>query len=467
MDLTARDMSKLHHLEFRNREALEARKITGVSTDSRTIKSGDLFFALKGETFDGHKFIREVVAKGAAAVVVEVSADAPSRHPTLVVEDTTRALGELAHLIRRRFTLPVIAIGGSNGKTTTKEMIMQVLRSRYRVLGTEGNLNNQLGVPQTLFRLRENDEVAVVEIGTNHPGEIRYLCRILEPTHGLITNMGKEHLEFFGSMEGVAREEGDLYKALKKRKTSVAFVNADDPRAAVRAKGVARRVTYGFGNRRVAVQGKLLGMDDAGCCRFQFTGGKAKQNVRVQLGVPGEHNAYNALAAAAVGVAFKIPPHSIRRALQEFHAASKRMEVLDVKGVVIYNDTYNANPDSTLAALRTVARAQVKGKRIAVLADMLELGPHAVDEHLRVGKEVAALGFDYLLTYGEKARHIHDAASMEFAVHYQGKNMLAEYLAELVAPGDAVLVKGSRGMKMEDIIVFLEERLRSAVVPFG
>jgi UDP-N-acetylmuramoyl-tripeptide--D-alanyl-D-alanine ligase len=467
VDLTARDLSKLHHLEFRNREALDGRRITGVSTDSRTIKSGDLFFALKGENFDGHKFIAEVVARGAAAVVVEVSANVPSRHPTLVVKSTVRAFGELAHLVRKRCTLPLIAIGGSNGKTTTKEMITHVLRSRYRVLATEGNLNNHLGVPQTIFRLDEKDEIAVVEIGTNHPGEIRSLCRILEPTHGLITNVGKEHLEFFGSIEGVAREEADLYKALTRRKATVAFVNADDPNVAARAKGVARRVTYGFGSQRVAVKGKLLGMDDAGCCRFQFTRAKTKRTVRVQLAVPGEHNAYNALAAAAVGVAFEVPFHRIRHALQEFHSASKRMEVLNVKGVVIYNDTYNANPDSTVAALRTVARAQVRGKRIAVLADMLELGSHATEEHLRVGKEVAALGFDYLLTYGEKARHMHDAASMPYAVHYQQKNMLAEYLAELVGPGDAVLVKGSRGMKMEDIVVFLEERLRSAVVPFG
>jgi UDP-N-acetylmuramoyl-tripeptide--D-alanyl-D-alanine ligase len=342
-------------------------------------------------------------------------------------------------------------------------MLKKVLGMKYRTLVTEGNLNNQVGVPHTLFRLRSQHEMAVVEIGSNHPREIRSLCDMLEPTHGLITNIGREHLEFFGSVDGVADEEGALFEALGVRSRSVAIVNADDEYVVMKAKRVKRRVTFGFAGRNVAVKGKMIGLDERGCARFQFSG-KKRRAVQVKLGVPGEHQAANALAAAAVGLLFNVPATAIADALGSFRPASKRMELLHVGGVWIYNDTYNANPDSTIAAVRTLAAAKVGGKKIAVIADMRELGERGPEEHAQVGVELARLGIDYLLTFGGLAKHIHDAAKLQQAVHYEQKNVLAEYLAELVAPGDAVLVKGSRGTKMEDVVIFLEERLRSAAV---
>lgn len=461
MKLPPDDLLHITHDELRNVGKVKGRVITGVSTDSRTIREGELFVALRGSNHDGHKFLAEAFAAGAVAAIVarDANVEPVKTMPLLVVPDTTRALGELARYYRRRFSIPVIAIGGSNGKTTTKDMIASVLRKRFTVLSTEANLNNQIGVPLTLFRLQNKHDVAVVEIGTNHPGEIEYLCSVLEPTHGLITNIGREHLEFFRTLRGVAKEEGALFDALRRRGDGVAFVNVDDAFLRARAAKLTRKVTYGF-SRPASVRGKIGATDAAGCVELRFGKRGRTRTTSVHLAVPGVHNAMNALAAAAVGVTFGVPQTRIKEALEHFVPVSKRMEIVRINDITIYNDTYNANPDSMLAALRTLAAAQVSGKRIAVLADMNELGEASAAEHERIGKEVGKLAIEYLLTYGEQARHIHQAANVKFKVHYEQKNMLAEYLAELLTPGDAVLIKGSRGMKMEDVVMFLQERLK-------
>ena len=462
MNLTLNDLRALPHSELRGGAGRGSRRFSGVSTDSRTVAAGELFVALRGERFDGHHFVPDALARGARAAVVEPSFPFSGREsvPHLVVEDTTTALGELALLYRKKFSIPVVAVAGSNGKTTTKEMIARVLAERFRVLSTKGNLNNQVGVPRTIFRLRESHEIAVVEIGTNHPGEIGYLCRILEPTHGVVTTIGKEHLEFFKTVNGVAREEGALFAALAESARSRAFVNADDSRVVRVARVVPRRTTYGLQSRSAAVQGKVLSADSAGCFSVAIRRRGAAHGVTVQLKIPGGHNALNALAAATVGIGFGLPLVSVKRGLERCRPASKRMEVLRLNGLTVLNDTYNANPDSMIAALRALSAAAVKGKRVAVLADMLELGDSSQAEHARVGREAAQLHVDYLLTYGTQAREIHRAAGLANAVHYEEKNVLAEYLAELVGPGDTVLVKGSRGMKMEDVVTFLTERRR-------
>lgn len=469
MKFNAKDIARIPHLEFRNGNLLKGRKISGVATDSRELRAGQIFFALRGESFDGHKFLADVFEKGASAAVVS-SPEAAGTFPDkvmLVVEDTVRALGDLARMHRQRFDIPVLAIGGSNGKTTTKEMVATVLGAKHRVLNTEGNHNNYIGVPLTLLRLQKKHDIAVIEIGTNHPGEIAYLCGIVEPTHGLITNIGREHLEFFGTLDGVADEEGALFESFRHRKKGLAFVNADDERVAVKAKGIKKRITYGIAAKRPDFRGKVVGCDASGCAEIRFSGKSIKKDESVRLSIPGEHNAINALAAVAVGATFRVPGRKIRKALESFRPASKRMEVLNLEGVLVFNDTYNANPDSMIAALKTLASAAVSGKKIAVLADMREMGEAGREEHARIGMEIPQLGIDYLLTYGDLARYIQDAAQLANGVHYDQKNILAEYLAELIAPGDAVLLKGSRGMKMEDIVTFLKERLDSAVVPFG
>ncbi len=456
--LTLNDLKALRPRRMTQAEALQGRVFTGVSTDSRTLSPGELFVALSGETFDGHAFVAQARERGAAAVIVERPVADVVGVPQIVVDSALAALSRLARNHRRKFRIPVIAVAGSNGKTTTKEMIGAILRTDRTILCTTGNLNNHIGVPLTLLRLRKEHQAAVVEIGTNHPGEIAALLTILEPTHGLITNIGREHLEFFGSLRGVAREEGALFRWLAGR--GVAFVNADDPETAKLSTSVRRKVTFGF-SKGVDVSGSALRFDARGCPEFRCGGKKIARSFPVRLPVPGAHTAANALAAAAVGIVFKVPPRRIRTALEQFQAPSKRMEVLSIAGVTIFNDTYNANPDSVIAWLKTLAGAAVPGKRIAVLADMKELGPDGPEEHARVGALLPELGIEYLLTYGDVARHSHDSAQGTFAVHYDQKNVLAEYLAELITTGDAVLIKGSRGMAMEDIVSFLMQRLPS------
>ncbi|HUL44030.1 MAG TPA: UDP-N-acetylmuramoyl-tripeptide--D-alanyl-D-alanine ligase [Bacteroidota bacterium] len=459
MNLTIDDLFSIPHRSARNLVSGNRMSFSGVSTDTRSLRNGEVYFALPGEKFDGHDFVDEAFRKGAGCAVIAEHADDGrwNARPVLVVESTVAALGTLARRWRSKFTIPVVAVGGSNGKTTTKEMIARVLRKKYETLSTEGNLNNHLGVPKTLFRLTPEHEVAVIEVGTNHPGEITYLCEMLNPTHGMITNIGREHLEFFRTVEGVAAAEGELFRGMGKDATG--FVNNDDEYVVDLAKRVRKKVTYGFTAKASSVSGKFLTMDDRGCAQFAVSP-RGGRSYSVHLSVPGMHTMSNALAAAAVGMEFEVSPQDIRHALETFTAVGKRMEVLRAGNVTILNDTYNANPESVISALETLGGMNTRGKKIVVLADMLELGDTSPAEHVSLGKKVSAMGFGYLFTFGEMARRIHDAAAVPMKVHYDQKNVLAEFLVELVAPGDVVLVKGSRGMKMEDVVTFLVERLQ-------
>ncbi len=429
--------------------------VSGVSTDSRSVSRGQLFFALKGENFDGHSYVSDALAKGAACAVVDrkwyMSSEHSSAQPFAVVDDTTKALGDLARIYRRKFDMPVIAVGGSNGKTTTKEMVGRVLARKYRVAKTAANHNNQIGVPLTIFDMRKSHEAAVVEIGTNHFGEIQRLCEILEPSAGLITNIGNEHLEFFGDLDGVEKEEGMLFGFLAKTK-GTAFVNTDDSRIIGLSKAVRHRFTYGFqGGSRRNLSARLFGFDSRGCALFEIKfEGKTEL---VHLNVPGIHNAMNALAAAAVGIRYGVGHRDVKRALETFKSYEKRMQILKIAGVTILNDTYNSNPESAIAALRWMSMVRSRGKRIAVLADMLELGGASMREHQRVGGEVANEKVDRLFTFGEMARDIAAGADGGAETEsFSDKRELSEKLLKTVRPGDVVLVKGSRGMKMEEVV---------------
>jgi UDP-N-acetylmuramoyl-tripeptide--D-alanyl-D-alanine ligase len=468
MTLTAKDILALPHLQEFGFERTADLVLTGVSTDSRTIRRGDLFIPLHGDTFDGHNFITKAVEAGAAVVIADsrwVEANqilfSSLNVPRIIVDDTVRTFGQLANAYRKNFKIPVLVIGGSNGKTTTKEMVSAVLRTKFTILNTEGNLNNHIGVPQTIMRLQKEHQIAVLEIGTNHFGEIANLCSIVEPTHVLITNVGREHLEFFGSIEGVAKAEGEAFEWLRKNRRSagVAFVNQDDTRLKRLAKGIAKAVGFGLGKGAASVKGKVRSVNDQACVQLEIRQ-RAKKAFRVQLAVPGQHNAYNALAAAAVGLAFKVPVKRIQEALSSFSSANKRMQVLRLDSVIVLNDTYNSNPDSVLAALGVLKSIGTPGKKIAVLADMLELGTNAVDEHKRIGEAVTTSGAKILLTYGALSKHTHEAAAIAEKSHYDHKTVLADSLFGLLSPGDVVLVKGSRGMRMEEVVAFITERFK-------
>ena len=454
MRITLKDLSALQSVEIVNGGGLKNKNITGISIDSRTIEPGNIFVALRGEKFDGHQFVDEVFKKGAAAVMVDEAwrrtnnplATSPA-NTLAIVPDTTKAFGELAKMYRRRFSIPVLAVGGSNGKTTTKEMISAVLRTTYSVLSTEGNLNNHIGVPKMLFRLTPKHDIAVLELGTNHFGELKYLCEIAEPTHAILTNVAREHLEYFGDETGVAREETELFRSLPPK--GFAFVNVDDNHLLKAGAKIRRSAKYGV-SRKAGVRALNVHLDERGCSEFDL-GVKGKKS-RLHLSTPGLHNVSNALAAAAVGLTFKVPKKKIISALESFKGANRRMEIIKRNSITILNDTYNANPDSVLAALQTLKSMKVEGKKIVVLADMLELGSRAEHEHARLGLAVSDLEFEYLLTFGPLSRFTHEASKLAFAEYFDSKDALIASLKSLIAPGDAVLVKGSRGMKMEEVV---------------
>jgi UDP-N-acetylmuramoyl-tripeptide--D-alanyl-D-alanine ligase len=430
--------------------------ITGVSTDSRTMKEGNIFFAIRGENFDGHKFVADVINKKVSVVVVDSEWKRSNEGfftkpsvPVVVVPDTVKAIGELARLYRRKFSLPIIAVGGSNGKTTTKELTTAVLQKKYTVLSTEGNLNNHIGIPHTLFRLTSKHQIAVLELGTNHFGEMKYLCDIAEPTHGLLTNIGREHLEFFGNVEGVAQEETELYRFLAKK--GFVFVNGDDKylrKASGRMRNICR---YGF-QRPAEIRGGRVSLNEKCQANFHLRLDKKKEQYKVQLSVAGLRSVTNALAAIAVGVKFHVPVGKIINAVETFTAPSKRMEIIERKGLMIINDTYNANPDSMRMAFETLEALKTEGRKIVVLADMLELGDHAVEEHQQVGMDVSKADIHYLFTYGPLSLNIRPTSDRIGYQHFDTKPDLVAKLTNLLQPGDIILVKGSRGMKMEDIV---------------
>ncbi len=457
--ITAKDLQKLTGAELINKELLKRRPISGVTTDSRAVRKNDLFFALKGEKFDAHNFIDDVVRGEAAAVVVHREW-AQNHEPAfrtfpcafVIVNDTTTAFGELARIYRRKFDIPVIAVGGSNGKTTTKEMITAVLSTKYGVLSTEGNLNNHIGVPQTLFRLTPKHDVAVVEIGTNHFGELRYLCGIAEPTHGIITNIGKEHLEFFVDEEGVAKEERELFAYLSET-GGTAFVNADDPYLAEDCSALRRSICYGTSSA-ADIRAKRIEQNELGQSSFRVVWQKKNIECAIRLAVPGRHNVVNALAAASIGLKLKVKPKKIAAALRSFSSASKRMEVLSSNGIIILNDTYNSNPDSVIAALHTLQSFTTSGKKIVVLGDMRELGDASKREHTNIGVVASEMKFDRLYTFGPFSKYTSEAFGPA-ARHWETKEELSAALRSTLTHGDVVLIKGSRGMKMEEVVAAL------------
>lgn len=435
-------------------------RVSGFSTDSRTIKPGEVFIALRGENFDGHAYIDDVAAKGAAAAVVERAWSGRADIPLIVTDDPLKAFGQIAREHRRTFEHPVVAVAGSNGKTTTKELVAAVLSKRFGVLKTTGNLNNLIGVPTTMLRIDPSHSAAVVEIGTNMPGEIEQLCEILEPTHGIITNIGREHLELLGSIEGVAEEEGKLFRYLEST-DGVSFVNADDAQLR-RVASMGRTTTYGF-REGVDVRGEVQRLTETGTPVVRVEAGNEKSVITMKL--PGIHSATNALAATAIGLHFGLSLEQIRTALEEFEpleGASGYARLAPVRaegGALILNDTYNANPDSMVVAFETLSAMTLGagGRRIVVLGDMRELGASSAEEHTRLGEEIARAKLDGAYFYGTEMKRAHDALAKSATTSqaFDDKSALIDALKRELLPQDVVLVKGSRGTKMEEVVAAL------------
>jgi UDP-N-acetylmuramoyl-tripeptide--D-alanyl-D-alanine ligase len=415
----------------------------GVSTDSRALQSGQLFIALRGERFDGHQFLDQAADKGAVAVMV----DTPdlTNLPQLVVGDTRLGLGHLAATWRQRFDLPLVAITGSNGKTTVKEMTASILGMGGEVLSTHGNLNNDIGMPLTLLRLGKEHRAAVIEMGANHHGEIDYLTHIARPTVALITNAGQAHLEGFGSVEGVARAKGEIYAGLTDG--GAAVINADDQYADYwRGLNQGRRV-LSFGLEKPAdVSAELFPGEQGQTLKLRTPLGECE----VGLQLPGRHNALNALAATAAAIAAGAGLDQVKQGLEAVAAVHGRLQLRPGRdGSLIIDDTYNANPSSLEVGLEVLTAH--RGQRILVLGDMGELGPDTAVIHTDMGALARRMGVDALYCVGEHCQ----AAAEGFgpaAIHFNNKETLISTLAEQLGEELTMLVKGSRRMHMEEVV---------------
>jgi UDP-N-acetylmuramoyl-tripeptide--D-alanyl-D-alanine ligase len=442
-----------------------AGRITSISTDTRSLAPGDFYIALKGTRYDGHVFLGEAAERGAAGLVYAAAVPAEqlgtwaARGMTLIrVRDTLAALQDLARWYRRGFTIPIVAVTGSNGKTTTKEMIRTVASGRFSVLCSEGSFNNHVGVPLTLLRLESVHSLGVVEMGMNARGEIARLAGIAAPDIGVVTNVGPAHLEFLGSVDNVAASKAELLEVMSSAGGAggVAILNCDDPRVARMGSRTGLRVRT-FGTSPDAdVRAERVRAERA-AVSFSMVFARPGRRVGVTMPVIGMHNVYNALAAAAVCEVLEMEPDEIARSLGELRLPAMRMELLSRDGVVLINDAYNANPDSMRAAVDALAGMSVGGRRILVMGDMLELGAAAGDAHTEIGRIAAERGIDLLIAVGEHSARAAAAAREagmpeESVVWCPGVHEAAAALAERARPGDCVLLKASRRMGLERII---------------
>lgn len=442
----------------------EQLRFGAVVTDSGKARKGSVFVALKGERFDGHRFVTEALRRGAGCVIVhrQIAAAPPlslAGATVIKVRDTLSALGNLANYRRRQFAPLVLAITGSNGKTTTKEMLAAILdeaslkgqRLRGNILKTEGNFNNLVGLPLTLLRLRKRDRVAVVELGTNRPGEIERLAKIADADLAIVTSVAAAHLEGLRSLAGVAREKGALYRNLRAR--GAIAVNLDDPWVRrLGAKFTGKKITYG---KRGQLRAKSIKLRDAKGMEFTLQAGR--RDCHVRLNYLGRHNVTNALGAAALALGAGASLSAVRRGLAKAAPYSMRMQIDNWQGVGIINDAYNANPASMQAALLTLREVPCRGKRFAVLGDMFELGRHSHREHRQLGKAAALAKLQQLCLLGKQAGAVRRGAldaGLAPEKIFIGKDHrdIAAHLRARLKAGDWLLVKGSRGMKMENVL---------------
>jgi UDP-N-acetylmuramoyl-tripeptide--D-alanyl-D-alanine ligase len=408
------------------------------STDSRKINPGDIFFALKGENYDANLFAEYSLEKGAAFAIVD-SKNLPANKRLIAVENVLNVLQNLATFHRLQLEIPVIAIGGSNGKTTTKELIAAILGTKYKIHVTQGNLNNQIGLPITLLSATINTEIIILEMGANHIGEIAELCEIAKPTHGLITNIGKEHLEGFGSIEGVARGESELYHYLQNN-GGLAFVNMDDKWLRSMSKRLTKICAYGVDNPQHFIAGKIIQSSPLIIGEID--------RFRITSRLSGDYNFENILAAAAVGKYFDVPDADIQTAIAQYKPTNNRSQVIEKNSNWILLDAYNANPSSVEKALENFSYLKHPNK-IVILGDMFELGDFADSEHRLIAQKASTLGFNKIVLVGPFfSRQINEISALGF----NNFEELEKWVRCQNFKNTAFLIKGSRGMAMERIV---------------
>lgn len=424
------------------------RQHPSISTDTRQLTPGCIFFALKGESFDGNRFAVKALENGAAYAVV----DDPALQNTkgcLWVSDVLTTLQQLATLHRRQFEIPLIAIGGSNGKTTTKELVSAVLSSHYPCHFTKGNLNNHIGVPLTLLAMPDNTEVAVIEMGTNQPGDIDLLCEIALPTHGLLTNIGKEHLEGFGNLDGVKKAEGELYRYLARHRGCV-FVNAAEKYLSNMARRNRTKIFYAASDTLNPQDGiiDIRLVAETPFIRVDFLS-ENNEPVEVQSQLIGRHNFYNIMTAVALGVYFKVPAAKIKVALEAYQPANNRSQLLKRGANTILLDAYNANPTSMRAAMETL-RAVKAPYKVAILGDMLELGPESQNEHRQILRFANRCKFDQLVVVGPEFGQCEPGRYK--AISFSNAQAARNWLEHQDFKDTFILIKASRGIKLEQVL---------------
>ncbi len=428
-----------------------------VSIDSRTLQGGDFFIAIRGERFDGHAFVSDAIASGATGVLVEQAATAGNPGSAVVIEvaDTTKALQDVARFVQRASGTRIVAITGSAGKTTTKEICAEMLSAKYRVFRNKGNLNNHIGLPLSLLELRSRPEVAVVELGMNHPGEIRILVGIAEPAVRVWTNVGDAHIGFFASADAIADAKGELLEGA--RPDDVLVANADDPRVVARSRAFAGRVvTFGV-NAKAEVQARdveMRGLEGTRATVQTPAGEFALQTPLLGLG-----NLANVLAAAAVAVTLGVPLGAIAERAATLRAAHHRGELLRLPGgVTLIDDSYNSSPAALKRSLETVGASTGSARKLAILGEMRELGDHATRLHQDCGRAAAAAGLNYLIAVGGDPAAALAGAAVEAGMpshcvaHVASKQEASELALQRVRPGDLVLVKGSRGIGLDAVV---------------
>ncbi len=427
---------------------------TVVCTDSRALKAGDLFLALRGEKFDAHAYVAEVAKRGAiGAIVAEIPPGLPSGFVVIQVADTLRALQRIAGEYRRSLITQVIAITGSSGKTSTKDFTASVLGERFQVTKTEGNFNNHIGLPLTVLRARRSDQIGVFEIGMNHPGEVAPLAALAAPDVAIITNVGSAHIEFMGTREAIAKEKGMLAEALPPSGT-VVLTAEDEYSKSIAARTKADAVFCGIGQGDVQAAELRQGMTGV---KFRLSADG--RTVDAEVPVPGVHMVRNALLAVGAGRAFGLSLEECAAGLRKLQLTKGRLEQKLIRGVHILDDTYNANPDSMAAALRTLSQMPAAGRRIAVLGRMGELGVESARGHQSVGEVAAEIGVDCVIGVGDEAALTADAAyrgGVEKVVKVATNEEALKSLRDFARAGDVVLVKGSRSAQMESIVEGLE-----------
>ena len=418
---------------------------TGICIDSRTIQEGELFIAVKGERFDGHDFLAQALEKAGGAIVHSTDTTPAPGKTVILVRDTLRALQDIARFIRIKRNIPLVAVTGSNGKTTTKELTAAILGTQHRILKNSGNLNNHIGLPLTLTKISDEDEIIVLEMGASAPGEIRELCAVAMPNYGVLTNIGRAHLEGFKDIETVRSTKVELLET-----AGVAVVNADDhflmegiQRSGFR--GTVKR--YGIESASDIRATNIVLHDHGADFRIEFQG---DYSIEVTSHIAGKFNIYNILAAASIGYLFAIDPVNIKRAIESFSGVPMRMEFREFQGINIISDMYNANPASMEAALRELTRIR-KGRSVAVLGDMLELGSYEEEAHRETGRLLSGLSIDIFIAVGDRMA----LAASEFtgsAYRLSSAEEAGNLLRTIWEKGDTVLIKGSRGMHMERVL---------------